>query len=450
MLKERFLNVKPEKIFLFYAIIFGFSFLIVTPPYQAPDENYHFFQALTVSEFYSNSQDGIEYIPEFFIKIDSSFSKIPFKVENKIYASDIISLLKQGKDTSNIRVPFKCPASHYSFMLYIPQVIGLWTGQLFSAPPIIVFYMGRMFAMLSWILLIYFAIKIIQLPKWLFILIVLTPISLFQGVSFSADSVLNSVSFLLIAIILRHSFDNQKTELNLKDIIIIILLSVIVTMSKPPYLILLFAYFLIPYKKLNSKSKYYLYFLIIISINLILIYIWNVFVKTPISSDLSDKKDHISFILNNPVGYMRIFAYTLYLGFPKLAYQFVGKLGWLDVELPDVIVVLYLIIIIFIAFYDKSGAKININLKQKFLILSIFIADIIVIFTIFYFLTPKESNIINGIQSRYFIPFHPLLFLLFYNFKFELKEKWVKLIVIIISFITLFSSLISLIFRYYN
>jgi uncharacterized membrane protein len=449
-LKDKITSIKPEKIFLFFAILFGTSFLIVTPPYQSPDENYHFFQAYTISEFYTNSDNGIENIPEFYIKIDSMFRKMQNNSEIKINRDDVTLLLKQRQDENNRRVQFKCPASHYSFLLYVPQVLGIWTGKLFSVPPIIIFYLGRFFAMIFWIAMVYFAIKIIPIPKWLFFLIVITPISLFQGASFSADSVLNSVSFLLIAIILGYAFDDSKKELKMRDIILIISLSVIITMSKPPYLLLLFAYFIIPYGKLKNKKKYYLYFLIILFSNLLFLYIWNIFVRTPLISDFSTQRNQISDIFSNPIGFINIFFYTFIVRLPSHLQQIVGKLGWLDVALPNAVVVLYLIAIIFIAIFDKSKIKINVKLTHKLLFLSILTAMLIIIFTLFYLVTPKSSKVIEGIQSRYFIPFYPLLVLLFYNEKCKLEEKWIKLIAISISFITLTSALISLIFRYYN
>lgn len=448
-LKEKILNVKAEKLFLYFAVIFGLSFIIVTPPFQVADENYHFYQAYTISELYTNSENGTEKIPGFYIRIDSTFSKLPFEPENKISVEYLMSLFKYKQDPNDARVPFVCPASHYSFMLYVPQVIGIWTGRIFSAPPIVLLYLGRLFAMIFWIILVYYSIKITPLPKWMFFLIVLTPISLFQGVSFSADSVLNSVSFVLIAIILRYAFDESKTELNLKTILIIIFLSLIITVSKPPYLILVFAYFFIPYKKLKTRNRYFLCFVLILAVNLLFISAWNYFIKTPINSDLTNKTEQISFILNNPFGYLRVFFNTLILRSLSLSQQIVGKLGWLDAKLPEPIVVLYLIVMVFTAVYEKSEKIVNIDKGKKFLIFSILAANVLLVFTLFFLITKKGSTQIDGIQSRYFIPFYPLLFLIFYNRKFILKKEYVRIIAISVSFITLLSAVISLIIRYY-
>ncbi len=446
---DKIFNIKPEKIFLIFAILFGTAFLVVTPPYQVPDENYHFFQAFTISEFYSNSNDGVQYIPEFYIKLDSAFKSIPFTLENKVYLKEIIELFKKGQDSNDLRVPFICPASHYSFMLYAPQVVGIWIGRLFSAPPIVVFYLGRIFAMIFWITVVYYSIKITPLPKWMFFLIVITPISLFQGVSMSADSVLNSISFILLAIILKYAFDENSKKLDFKALSIMIFLSLVITMSKPPYIILLLTYFFIPFNKFKTKSKYFLFFFVILFVNLLLIIVWNTFIKTPINSDLAPKNEQFSFILNNPFGYLKIFLNTIIIKSPALIQQVVGKLGWLDVRIPDAIVMFYLIVMLYTGLYDKSEFIINIKKSQRYLIIIIFISIVSLIFTLFFLITSKDSNIIEGLQGRYFIPFFPVFFLILYNRKFNCKENRIRLIVIFTSFITLISSVFSLIFRYY-
>ncbi len=43
-------RLKPEAVFLYFALVFGCSVLVIMPPFQAPDEEHHFFRAYQVSE----------------------------------------------------------------------------------------------------------------------------------------------------------------------------------------------------------------------------------------------------------------------------------------------------------------------------------------------------------------------------------------------------------------
>jgi hypothetical protein len=43
-------KVQPDKLFLFLAVPFGLIFLLLSAPFQAPDEFVHFYRAYDVSE----------------------------------------------------------------------------------------------------------------------------------------------------------------------------------------------------------------------------------------------------------------------------------------------------------------------------------------------------------------------------------------------------------------
>ena len=45
-----YLFLTPEKAYLFLGLIFGILFLMITPPFQVPDEPQHFYRAFHVSE----------------------------------------------------------------------------------------------------------------------------------------------------------------------------------------------------------------------------------------------------------------------------------------------------------------------------------------------------------------------------------------------------------------
>lgn len=49
-LKNLLHDLKPELVFVFLAAFFGFTFVALTPPFQAPDEFNHFYRTFQVSE----------------------------------------------------------------------------------------------------------------------------------------------------------------------------------------------------------------------------------------------------------------------------------------------------------------------------------------------------------------------------------------------------------------
>ena len=49
-MKEKLFNISIEKIFVIIALIFGFLYTIILPPFQSVDEASHFFRAYRISE----------------------------------------------------------------------------------------------------------------------------------------------------------------------------------------------------------------------------------------------------------------------------------------------------------------------------------------------------------------------------------------------------------------
>ena len=104
------------------------------------------------------------------------------------------------------------------------------------------------------------AIKLTPVHKWVLLILSLMPITLSQGGSLSADSFTIAISFLVIAIFLKFSFDYKKKDIKKKDIGILFILILMLALSKQTYFLLVFLFFLIPAAKFGSKKKMLLVF----------------------------------------------------------------------------------------------------------------------------------------------------------------------------------------------
>ncbi|MDR2874040.1 MAG: DUF2142 domain-containing protein [Methanobrevibacter sp.] len=69
-----------------------------------------------------------------------------------------------------------------------------------------------MLNLLIYCVIVYFAIKIIPVQKYLLLLIALMPMTLYQDSSISSDSLIFVLSFLTIAIFLYLSLVKEKIE----------------------------------------------------------------------------------------------------------------------------------------------------------------------------------------------------------------------------------------------
>ena len=277
-----------EGVFLTLSLIIGLMFLIVLPPLQAPDENAHFFRAYQLT----NGKIIADVLTE--IKTDyraggalpSSVTKTATIWSNRIAAHPTEKVKKEQfletwamplEAEKTTRAVFN--SAPYSPIPYIPQIIGIAFGKLFNLPPLWLTYLGRFANLVIATLITFVSIKVLPIYKWVFFLLALTPMALSQRASLSADAVLNGVSFLLIATIINCAFNSKKVKVLAKDVALISLGGILVSLSKIVYLPFVLLFFLIPRHKFDTRKNYWLSFLFLILSNVSICFLWNLSVK---------------------------------------------------------------------------------------------------------------------------------------------------------------------------
>jgi uncharacterized membrane protein len=419
---SKFREIKPETAFLIIGLVYGLCFLIVTPALQVPDEYEHFYRVLYVSEGHIlpekvGNMSGV-YIPESVHLTASEISSEWFSFikdrDNKINLTSLLNIQFNSQnrvfeDISRIAV------ITYSPVPYIIPAFAMAPGKLLNLSPLILIYLGRLANLLVWVFLTYLAIKIIPVHKWVLFMIALIPITLFEAASLSADSLILGLSFIIVAIFFKYAFDDNKKRINIKDIYILFILILLLSLSKQIYFLLLLLIFLIPSEKFGGRKKMF-YVAAFLFFTIILISGgWNLLVKdlyVPIVPQVSIS-GQIAYILGDPLRFPYVLLNTFFhRGF---SYQllFVGNF-WLDIPLPMWWIGVYVLSMIPVALLDKSKGIITRN--QKLISFTVFVIIFLLVCAFVYISwTVVGQNIIDGIQGRYFIPILPLLFLLLYR-----------------------------------
>lgn len=457
------LSLKPQNIFLLIAFIWGILTVFLTPPFQVADEPNHFYRAVQIASgtFYpetKNNQVGGT-IPVSVINTCTMFTDIPFHPERKIKYAKILSAIDiplNPEIKTFVRFPH---TSTYAPILYVPQSFAIFMGKLFDAPPLVLFYLGRLLNLCCWIVLIFTAIKITPIYKWLFMLLALTPMSVFQASSLSADAPTNGVAFLFIALIFNLAFNKAKF-LTTYNLCFLMVLLVFLALSRYAYCFLFLLYFLIPVKKAGNLRNYILGALILFVITTVALSIGGYFVKhifesvDPRVSFYGTPEKNINpglqvqFIVAHFGLYIKSLVLTIWAnGF--FVNTFIGNLGWLDTPLPGLYILAALVTIFFAALSD-GNKDVFIPGKSKMILFASFASVFLSLSTLLYLSwTSVGDPIILGFQGRYFIPVVPFGIALFYNRKLILPETTkciFAIIFIVVSFLVMNHSLIS---RYY-
>lgn len=429
--------LSAPKVFLFFAISWGVLMVFLTPAFMVPDEPNHFYRAYQVSELNfipevdNNRLGGV--LPKSLVDLQLKIwetNGINPKVD-KVLFNDCLSISLNPEEKTFIFFP---NTSLYSPVSYIPQAIGISIGKIIGAPPLVLVYLGRLFNLAFWILLIYLALIIIPTYKWLFLLLALLPMSISQSASLSADVMVNGLSFLLIAIIFNLAF-TLKAKLGIKELIILVIIAVFLTLSKSIYFFLILLYFIIPVIKARTTRSYIIYSIVLILCTFITLTLSSLIIShlthqiTPIEIFYGDHPTvpkinpdkQIQFILSDIGGFVKMVIKS-FIWYRNMAYKsFIGIFGWMNVLLYPKYYP-FAIFVLIVAALLESKKEITINLFQKLIMLISFVGIIFIFsFTMYLSWTEVGGEMVSNLQGRYFIPIVPLLFVLLYNRKLNVK-----------------------------
>jgi len=406
-------NLSVEKLFLYFGIIFGCLFILISPPFHVPDEGSHFFRAYEISDGKIIS-----------IKIDNKGGNyLPVslkKTADSIFLSKrLLESLKKETETSlnqNDRSFIEFAGTfRYSPIPYIPQIIGITIGKILNLAPLFLLYLGRIFNFLFWLVLTYFAIKIIPIGKLFFFIYAFTPMSLYLASSLSADALTNSLSMLSISVMLSYILNNKT--LHNRNIALLLILFSLFALCKPTYVIITFLIIFIPRR--NIKMNLFLFYSIMFLIPISLSIAWSYVIRdiAAVSSGLPKSEtmgQQLNFAMHNPVFFFQAIVNTIkYYFLEWYLWGFYGIFGFFSSYLPLKLAFLHIIVLIS-ALIIENNNKIICFPFRTFLVV-IFIVNLTLILSGVYLTwTPLKSTIILGFQGRYLIPILSIFLLAFY------------------------------------
>ena len=457
-----------QKVFLFSALVWGIINVVITPPFQTPDEANHFYRAYQVAcgNIYPvtdhNRVGG--FIPFSMIYSCNMFGDMCFHPERKIKPEKVREFLRIPLKSEKTEFAFFSNTGVYTPVPYVPQSLAIKIGKLFDASPLILMYAGRLLNLICWIILISLAIMISPAFKWVLVILALMPMSIFQASSLSADAFTNGLAFLLTASLFRLAFDQHKSITGW-DIGCIIMVSTLLSLSKIAYFPLVLSFFLIPANKFSSVRAYWRTLLIVFSFTGVAVvagvfFVRHVFQAIDLTGGIYSSAPgmpqnvnpdlQLAYIKAHGLYYAQTLIHSWWMFKADIVASFIGNLGWLDTPLPISYVAMACAFLVWASLVD-SNEQVSVTTKRKKMILLItVIIEIIVMSTFIYMCwSPVGASVLDGLQGRYFIPIAPAAFMLFYNRHIKLKENTKfagSLVFIVISFLV---STYSLICRYY-
>lgn len=390
-------KIKPYQFFVLM-LIYIVPLLFIYPPLEVPDEPVHFkiSYGLGQKQFKSFKTSKIS-VPKNIECLNYSGVEARDKVKE---LSDIKKCIKQEKNISLSKIFGTNANSGFTFLGYLFSALFLKIADIISNSPLFIFYFGRIGNLLISLFIIYKALKISPVHNRLLLLIVTIPMFVQQMISYSYDSVLNSLSVLFIAYFLAIINDRYKIDYCMKIKLFIILLFIF--SIKLIYLPIAILICLVPKDKFGSlKNKILYIFEIIIGLVLFKVLFDSLFNNN--TNIIPPGKSNLMFLMNHPLKIFSIIINTFKLNFRFYLESLFGYFSWFRFKINSLTIFTYVIIYLYVILGEKSVLKNRIS--DKILILISNLVMIAAIFGSMYLCWSAYGlNYIDGVQGRYFIP----------------------------------------------
>ncbi len=387
--------------FLLYCVVYLLCGMILTPPFQVPDEPFHFYRNASMSEYKVGesikdmyNQGHIETLPDMSCVNYSEINGKDF-VSDK---NDIINCLASSDATDQY-----AGRTEQAFLGAIIPSVGIRVMNYFSDSPLLIFYSGRLMHLLVSVFILYKAIKMTPKYKASMLVVALMPMSVFLIGSYSYDSILISISIFFVAKFLH--LKESKLRLKWSDYLIFLVMAIYFFNVKIVYLPIALLLLFLP-KECFGTNKYkciklFLYFSTLILLSSTVNFVASIGEIASVPSPVDPGGSNLEYILGNPLYIFRLAYETITTLLPFYIQSLVGSFGWLKFHIDEIFILAYITMFIYLVVAEKS----SLSAKEKVIFFIVNLFMISGVFAAMYFSwSDYQSPIIVGVQGRYFIP----------------------------------------------
>jgi len=412
-----------EYLFVVIALIMGWRMAYTNPPWQSNDEDRHFYNAYYLSEgkVRPTLEDGKigQELPDNLVQTVRSFQGIPFandaKISEKFMQSVSKKKLNESKRTFNAN-----PSAVIMPIGYIPSTIGIWLARVTNQRLLDIGYWGRIFSLLSFVLIVFWAIKIIPEGfKAILFVTSLAPMTVYQAASVTYDSPTIGLLILFLAYVVKLYV--KEEQIRLSHIIFLIVVATIQRLTKDGYFLLFFAALVLPRSKFENQKNYWLMIAGLIFAAFIPSYLWGLYVKSwgmPRESIRYFQKDFrfdraasIKYNLQDPLNLVILTVQNIFVQGKMWLRGMIGRFGYSYTLLPAGQIAIWYLLILISATHKRAT-----NSKRFTLVLgTVAVMSLGLIIVGWFMSSPIGARYIYGLQGRYLTPILPFLVIALVN-----------------------------------
>lgn len=440
----------PEHFFVVAALIFGTLYVFRLQPLYGSDEIVHFPRAYHVQEgnLWTDHLDGFNYGGQVPVQLKEFNDRFREQVQNDHANPEKTEELKKRfakeKITNDERAALSfTSAGVYSAAAYIPSAVGIFVADTLHTPLLWYVYLARIFTLLTYIVLVYFAIKYLPFGKPFLLVIALLPAAISQAGTIGMDAVVNGSSWLVIALAL--AVFEKRLKINKKLLLALAVLSFLVVINKQSYAPLILLPLIIPARLYPFSYKKVWLWRLLFGGTLLSISAWYIGRTSEIAEVIHhiqrpglhvDEAEQLHFVFQHFLQFIgMIFVQPFTIWAASIYAGMVGVMSNKLVYIPISVMVLLYVTLLITCFHKERP---KIASRDRLFILGSSIAALIGTFVLinlglYLSFTRVGFDRVEGLQGRYFLPLLPLLGIILHlgmpHVFLKLSERLAKVIV---------------------
>jgi uncharacterized membrane protein len=372
------------RLFIAAALLLGLAYVFVTPPFEVPDEQNHFWRALAVGRGELLPARGLDSIPvgkstQTFVWVISRAEPLE-TLEQKLRI--VLPIRYDGTFGGTVRF-----AAWYTPLPYAAQSVVA----ALPLRPAIVFYGGRVANLIVAVLLIALAIRIAPKYGAVFAAAALLPMSMYELASLSADAATIALAFLFTALLLAAP---RRPWL-------IALTGFALALCKPAYFLIALLAFAMPLRWRERMS-----IVGATALGTLLSFLaagrgaYNPRVGLPV-----DAGAQLRCIASDPIHFARVMLHDVVTNGRFYIEEMIGRFGANELKLSPIVITIEILLLLTVAL--TCGAALRARVRVTALAIVVMTtAGILLSQYLIWSVVCGDS--LEGVQGRYFLEILPL------------------------------------------
>ena len=397
--------------FLAFAFVCGLGYALILPPMQVPDEAQHLLRAYQTLDGRCVAPPSYDY-PQ---PIGELIRAFPPAIESRrqLLWDEVDGWYAVPASDGRIESIAGNTGDLYHCLTYLPQAAGIVLSRATGASVMGLLVAARIAGLACYLALVWIAWSLLPAGRMVFLAIAGMPMALHQSAGVTADTLSNGLCFVLVAYVVRLAWSSELV--GPKQIAALVALSIAVALAKMTFWLAL-ATLLITAARFAGRMRKAAVVSACVGAALAATGVWNwanfdkvqLIGRNRIERGV-DVQKNLEFSRTRPLELAGAVLRTVEHRAPEWTEMFVGRLGFGSIRLPSSVIVLYVLVLLFLAATGFRDVRLQMG-QCVFAVVWTAAGSALLLVLLFHLETPANVLAggvpeIPGFQGRYWIPF---------------------------------------------